>query len=70
MIPVLEEIASELPDNCQIVKVDVDESQELAMEYGVMSIPAFKLFKNGELVGESLGAQSKDAIVELFESNK
>ena len=66
MIPLLEEISGSLPEGHQIVKVNVDDSPELASEFGVMSIPAFKLFKGGEVVEETVGAQSKEAVEALF----
>lgn len=46
--PVLDEVASELGDKIQIVKVNVDENRSLAQKYGVMSLPTMIVFKNGE----------------------
>ena len=52
--PVVETVSQQLPD-VKFVKVDVDELGDLAMRYGIMSIPAIFAFKNGEKVGEQVG---------------
>ncbi|KKB35133.1 thioredoxin [Bacillus thermotolerans] len=63
--PVLEELDSELSDKVKIVKLDVDENQETAGKYGVMSIPTLILFKNGEPVDKVIGFQPKEALADL-----
>ncbi|ENH97033.1 thioredoxin [Gracilibacillus halophilus YIM-C55.5] len=64
--PVLEEIDSEMSDQVKIVKLDVDNNQETAGNYGVMSIPTLLLFKDGEVVDQVVGYQPKEALVELI----
>ncbi|PGX72464.1 thioredoxin [Priestia megaterium] len=64
--PVLEEIDGELNDKVKIVKVDVDENQETAGKFGVMSIPTLVLFKDGEKVDQVVGFQPKEALTELI----
>ncbi|MFC2948592.1 thioredoxin [Virgibacillus sediminis] len=64
--PVLEEIDGEMDDKVQIVKLDVDENQETAGKYGVMSIPTLLLFKDGEVVDQVIGFQPKEALVDLI----
>ncbi len=64
--PVLEEIDGEMSDQVKIVKLDVDENQETAGKYGVMSIPTLLLFKDGEVVDQVVGYQPKEALVELI----
>ncbi|ASN05061.1 thioredoxin [Virgibacillus necropolis] len=64
--PVLEEIDGEMEEQVQIVKLDVDENQETAGKYGVMSIPTLLLFKDGEVVDQVIGFQPKEALVELI----
>ena len=60
--PVLEKIAEERKDELKLVKVNIDEEQELAMRYGVQSIPMMVLFKDGEPAAAAIGAQPKGAI--------
>ena len=64
--PVLEEIDAELSDKVKIVKLDVDENQETAVKFGVMSIPTLVLFKDGEVVDKVIGFQPKEALVNLI----
>jgi thioredoxin 1 len=59
--PVLEELAVELDGKLKIAKVNVDENQELAMQFRVSSIPAFVLFKGGKAVDRVVGAMPKAA---------
>jgi len=70
LLPVLEELSGQLDEGTKIYKVNVDEEPELASKYGVMSIPALKVFKNGEMVDETVGAQSKEALLELINKQK
>lgn len=63
MGPILEELAKEMDDKkVKIAKCNVDENNELSQKYEVMSIPAFKIFKNGEIVDEWVGAQTIDGL--------
>ena len=64
--PTIEEIASER-DDVKVCKVNVDEQEELAMRFGIMSIPTLIVFKNGEVVKKTMGVQPKAAILGLFE---
>ncbi|WP_188453473.1 thioredoxin [Virgibacillus oceani] len=64
--PVLEEIDGEMEEKVQIVKLDVDENQETAGKFGVMSIPTLLLFKDGNVVDQVIGFQPKEALVELI----
>lgn len=64
--PVLEEIDEEMDDKLKVVKLDVDENQETAGKYGVMSIPTLLLFKDGEVVDQVIGFQPKEQLVELI----
>ncbi len=65
MGPVLDTITS-----IKVGKVNVDEEQELAKKYGVMSIPTLVLFKNGEVVSMKVGFNSKEDIDTWVEENK
>ena len=62
--PVLEKFAEANPD-VKVVKINVDDNQELAMEYKIMSIPSLIVFKNGEAVKMAVGLQSKNTLEEL-----
>ena len=64
--PVLEEIDAELDGKVKIFKLDVDENQETAVKFGVMSIPTLILFKDGEVVDKVIGFQPKEALVNLI----
>ncbi len=65
MAPIVDEISEERSD-CKVVKMDVDENGEIAQEYGVMSIPTFIVFKNGEVHAQSVGGQSKEALLNMI----
>ncbi|MFJ5758238.1 thioredoxin [Neobacillus sp. NPDC093182] len=67
--PVLEELDSEMGDKVKIVKLDVDDNQETAAKYGVMSIPTLLVFKNGEVVDKVVGFQPKDALAGVLEKH-
>jgi thioredoxin 1 len=60
--PVLDKIAEERPEELKLVKVNIDEEQELAIRYGIQSIPTILLFKDGEPAAAAIGAQPKGAI--------
>lgn len=64
--PVLEELDAEMGDKVKIVKLDVDENQETAGKFGVMSIPTLLVFKDGEIVDKVVGFQPKEALAELL----
>ena len=57
--PVLEEIAAERGDQVKIVKVNIDENQQMAMKLNVMSIPTMVIFKDGQPVDKIVGAHPK-----------
>lgn len=63
--PVLEELDGELSDTVKIVKLNVDDNQETAGKYGVMSIPTLLLIKDGNVVDQVVGFQPKEALAEL-----
>jgi thioredoxin 1 len=57
--PALEEIAGEMAGKIKIAKVNVDENQEIAAQYGIRSIPTLMIFKDGKLAATKVGAGSK-----------
>ena len=64
--PVISEIAEQYSDKVKVCKVNVDEQNELAVKYGISSIPTLKLFKNGEVADSSIGLVSKAKIEEMI----
>jgi thioredoxin 1 len=64
--PLLAEIAGEMGDQVEIVKVNIDENPETARAYRVMSVPTLTLFKGGEPVNSVAGAKPKGALVNFI----
>ena len=64
--PIVDEIAGERPD-ITVGKVNVDEQPELAMQFGVMSIPTLLVFKDGQLSQKAVGARPKENLLKLLE---
>ncbi len=64
--PVIGEIAEEYKDTLKVGKINVDTEGELAVKYGVMSIPTLLLFKDGEVVKKSVGFAPKEQLIEEF----
>ncbi len=60
--PILDQIAAEHSDKIKIVKLNVDDNPQMAMKYQITSIPAMKVFRNGEVVKTVIGAKPKPAI--------
>ncbi|WP_405374556.1 MULTISPECIES: thioredoxin [unclassified Microbacterium] len=60
--PILDEIATENPDKITVLKLNVDENPQLAMEYQITSIPAMKVFSKGEVAKTIIGAKPKFAL--------
>jgi thioredoxin len=68
LAPVIEELAEDFEGKAKICKVNTDEVQDLAVEFGIRSIPTLLFFKNGELVEQMVGAQSKQALTDKLNS--
>ena len=60
--PILDQISAEHGEKIEIVKLNVDENPETALKYQITSIPAMKLYSNGEVVKTVIGAKPKPAI--------
>lgn len=65
LAPTLEEISSER-SNVKIVKVNVDEAQKIAQQFGIMSIPTLMVFQNGKEVSKKVGLCSKEEIMDMI----
>lgn len=55
MAPILEDVKSQIGDQATIIKINVDENQALAAQYGIQSIPSLLIFKQGEVVWREVG---------------
>ena len=66
LMPTIEQLAKEADGKYRVGKVNVDEQGELAMRFGVQSIPTLIVFKNGQEVNRSLGVRPKGAILEML----
>ena len=67
--PLLDEVEEEMADKIVVVKVNVDDADEIAMRYRIMSIPTLLFFKGGQLVDRSVGAMPKSALVDKINAN-
>ena len=67
MMPVVEKMAEAYDGKIKIGKLNVDENNAIAGKYGVMSIPSFMVFKNGEVVNSSTGAMSQAALAKMLD---
>jgi thioredoxin 1 len=66
--PLLAEIATEMADQVEIVKLNIDENPETAMAYRVMSVPTLTIFKGGQPVQSLAGAKPKGDLVRFIQS--
>lgn len=66
---VLEEVAPKLEDKITICKVSVEEAGDIASQYGIMSIPALLIFKDGEVVSKKVGAMSGADLEAFIDEN-
>lgn len=66
MSPVVDNIAETMGDKVKVCKVNIDENQELAEKYEVMTIPTFLVIRNGKETGRTIGVQPKEDILKLI----
>lgn len=62
--PILEDVQKDMGEKVKIYKVDVDESENLARQFGIMSIPTILIYKDGEIVNRHIGLWMKDSMME------
>ena len=67
--PLLDEVEGEMSDKVTVVKVNVDDADEIAMRYRIMSIPTLLFFKNGQVVDKTVGAMPKSTLVDKINAN-
>ena len=61
--PIVDEIAAEYADKLTVVKLNVDEEPQIAMQYGITGIPALQVFQGGQLVKQMVGAKPKNVLL-------
>ncbi|SEW47539.1 thioredoxin [Chryseobacterium wanjuense] len=67
--PIIEEVAHDFEGKAVVGKVDVDNNQEISMQYGIRNIPTVLIFKNGEVVDKLVGVAPKEVIAEKLSAH-
>ena len=67
--PLLDEVEKEMEDKITVVKVNVDDADEVAMQYRIMNIPTLLFFKNGQIVDKTVGALPKNVLIDKINAN-
>ena len=67
--PLLDEVEEEMSDKIVVVKVNVDDADEVAAQFRIMNIPTLLFFKNGQIVDKTVGAMPKPALIERINAN-
>jgi thioredoxin 1 len=67
--PAVEQIGKIMADKIKVAKLNVDENQEIAMKYGIQSIPSLVLFKGGKEVSRTIGAAPKEVYIKFIENS-
>jgi putative thioredoxin len=67
--PIMEKLAGEYEEKAAIVKVNVEDNKKTANDYGIMSIPAVKMFKDGKIIDEFMGAKPEEEIKGWIDSH-
>ena len=66
LAPTVEDVANEMIGSIKVCKMDVDSNQDIAVQFGVRSIPTLLIFKNGEVTSTQIGAISKQQLEEFI----
>ena len=67
--PAVEQVGKIMAGKVKVAKLNVDENQEIAMKYGIQSIPSLLLFKEGKEIGRTIGAAPKEAYLKFIENS-
>lgn len=62
--PIIDEVAGELGDKMKVVKVEVDDSPNVAGKYNILSIPTLALFKDGQVIWQGVGVHQKQVLID------
>ena len=69
LLPTIEEVAKELDGKANVVKVNVDDNEEIAIKLKIMTIPTLMIFKNGEMKEKMIGLRTKQQIIDAIMKN-
>ena len=67
--PILKEVATELGDRIRVIKIDVDQNNEIASRYQIQSVPTLMIFKNGNILWKHSGVVGKNQLVSVLKQN-
>ena len=67
--PILDQVEEEMPEQIKVVKVNVDDADEIATRFRIMSIPTLIFFKDGQMVDKTVGAMPKHTLIERINAN-
>ncbi len=67
MHPILEDISKQVGDKATVIKIDVDKAENLAMQYGIRSVPTLMIFKQGEMVWREAGVHDATTMVSTLQ---
>ncbi len=70
LAPVLDQVAAEIEEGVSIVKINVDNAQNVSSRFGITSIPTLLLFKNGKMVGQMKGLRRKEEVISFIQGQK
>ncbi|GET31270.1 hypothetical protein PbJCM13498_01330 [Prolixibacter bellariivorans] len=69
MAPILEQLSKEMQGSVRVVKVNVDNNREAAMQYGIRNIPTMLLFRNGQIKWQGVGVMQADQLKSIIQQN-
>lgn len=69
LVPIVEDLAKEYAGRAKVVAVDVDQAQQTAMQFGIMSVPTLLLFKGGQIVEQVVGVADKTHLKKLLDKH-
>jgi len=69
LTPLLDEVEEEMEGKISVVKVNVDDAEEIAARFRIMNIPTLLFFKGGQVVDKTVGAMPKNALIERINAN-